>query len=140
MDTLLSKFYIFYQNLYFNNHRGYIFGGFCDTAWSNHGCWKTSPKAFLFTLKCYSGLAPTKMRLKQRNKGKAVFHSVSFGPVFGGGHGIYVCDNANSNLSSYTNVGHTYVCPAGQTGHAFLTGSQYFQASEVEVFSVQEKE
>eukprot|EP00957_Ditylum_brightwellii_P096277 7332876-Ditylum_brightwellii.AAC.1 len=45
---------------------GYIFGGFCDTAWSSHDDHKTSAKAFLFTLKCHSGLDPTKMRLNQR--------------------------------------------------------------------------
>eukprot|EP00957_Ditylum_brightwellii_P210345 15364857-Ditylum_brightwellii.AAC.7 len=43
---------------------GYIFGGFCDTAWSGDECHKTSPKAFFFTLKCYSGLPPTKMQLR----------------------------------------------------------------------------
>jgi len=118
---------------------GYIFGGFCDTAWSSNRGYKTSAKAFLFTLKCHSGLAPTKMRLNQRNNGYAVYHSGSYGPAFGGGYDIHVCDNANSNLSSYTNVGNTYECPAGQTGSTFLTGSQNFQASEVEVFSVQEK-
>jgi len=118
---------------------GYIFGGFCDTAWSSNRGYKTSAKAFLFTLKCHSGPAPTKMRLNQRNNGYAVYHGGSCGPAFGGGYDIHVCDNANSNLSSYTNVGNTYECPAGQTGNTFLTGSRHFQASEVEVFSVQEK-
>eukprot|EP00957_Ditylum_brightwellii_P143012 10896653-Ditylum_brightwellii.AAC.1 len=82
------------------------------------------------------------MRLKQRNNDRAVCHNGSFGPVFGSGgcHDICVYDNANSNLISYTKVAHAYECPAGQTGNTFLTGSQVFQASEVEVFSVQEKE
>eukprot|EP00957_Ditylum_brightwellii_P163015 12413276-Ditylum_brightwellii.AAC.1 len=121
--------------------RGYIFGGFCDTAWSsNSGC-KASAKVFLFTLKCYSGLAPTKMRLNQRNNGSAVnHHHGAYGPTFGAGYDIYVYDNANSNSSSSTNVGRIYECPAGQTGNTFLTGGHDFQASKVEVFSVQEKE
>eukprot|EP00957_Ditylum_brightwellii_P076546 5818355-Ditylum_brightwellii.AAC.1 len=123
-----------------SNTGDYIFGGFCDIAWSSNDVSKTSAKAFLFTLKCHSGLAPTKMKLKERNNDRAVCHNGSFGPVFGWGHDICVHDNANSNSNSFTKVGHTYECPAGQTGSAFLTGSNNFRASEVEVFSVQEKE
>ena len=32
----------------------------------------------------------------------------SYGPTFGGGHDIYVVNNARSSGSSYQNLGHTY--------------------------------
>uniref|UniRef100_A0A7S4VQB1 TLDc domain-containing protein n=1 Tax=Ditylum brightwellii TaxID=49249 RepID=A0A7S4VQB1_9STRA len=102
---------------------GYIFGGFCDTAWSSNTNFKKLPYAFLYTLRCHSGLVPTKMRLKQRNDPNAVLHLASAGPI-----------------TSFTRVGESYECPAGQTGKLFLTGHETFQASEVEVFSVQKKE
>mmetsp|Transcript_37611 Transcript_37611/g.55012 ORF Transcript_37611/g.55012 Transcript_37611/m.55012 type:complete len:610 (-) Transcript_37611:354-2183(-) len=118
---------------------GYIFGGFCDTAWSSAGCGKTSPKAFIFTLKCHSGLPPTKMRLNERYDGDAVYHNTSFGPTFGDDI-ICTADNTNHYLCCNTNVGHSYDCPQGQDGDTFLTGSEDFQVSEIEVFSVQQKE
>eukprot|EP00957_Ditylum_brightwellii_P139207 10610083-Ditylum_brightwellii.AAC.1 len=80
------------------------------------------------------------MRLKQRNTLSAVTHDRSFGLTFGRYDGIHVCNNANICSDSVSNVGSEYECPAGQTGHLFLTGGRYFQASEVEVFSVQKKE
>eukprot|EP00957_Ditylum_brightwellii_P211327 15366047-Ditylum_brightwellii.AAC.1 len=55
------------------------------------------------------------MKLIQRKNGYAVSHSSSYGPSFGGGYDICVCNNANSNSNSYTKVGHTYECPAGQS-------------------------
>jgi len=119
---------------------GYIFGGFCDTAWSSNTNFKKLPYAFLYTLRCHSGLVPTKMRLKQKNDSYAVKHKISRGPIFGAGAGIRVSDNANIGASSYTCVGGSYECPAGQTETLFLTGHEYFQASEVEVFSVQKNE
>lgn len=55
---------------------------------------------------------------------------------FGGGHDLHVAGNANANTSSYTSVGHSYVCPAGHNGETMLTGARVFQALEVEVFRV----
>eukprot|EP00957_Ditylum_brightwellii_P019691 1485320-Ditylum_brightwellii.AAC.1 len=80
------------------------------------------------------------MRLKQRHTDWAVCHERSWGPCFGDLDGIFVCNDANIRSDSYSYVGSEYECPIGQTGHLFLTGSRRFQASEVEVFSVQKTE
>ena len=61
--------------------------------------------------------------------------SFFYGPSFGGGHDIYVADNANNNITSYTNVS-TYQLPEGQNAQTFLTGARNFQAAEIEVFGV----
>ena len=63
--------------------------------------------------------------------------SASSGPSFGGGRDIYVADGANGNTNSYTNLGHTYQLPAGQSAETFFTGARNFQAAEVEVYQVQ---
>eukprot|EP00957_Ditylum_brightwellii_P057049 4323920-Ditylum_brightwellii.AAC.1 len=61
------------------------------------------------------------MRLNQRKNGNAVSHSRSYGLIFGWGHDIGVCDNANSNIRNFDKGVGSYVCPAGQTGNKFLT-------------------
>ncbi len=55
---------------------------------------------------------------------------------FGAGANIYVADSANTNTKSSTNLGRSYTLPPGMSGAAYFTGSQYFQASEVEVYQV----
>uniref|UniRef100_A0A7S4S2E5 TLDc domain-containing protein n=1 Tax=Ditylum brightwellii TaxID=49249 RepID=A0A7S4S2E5_9STRA len=115
---------------------GYIFGGYCDTPWSGMGNWKSSPKAFIFTLKCFSGLPPTKMQLKQDRVDYAVRHNQRYGPIFGAGHDIHVYDNLHGNSYGRSCVGDTYECPTEQIDETFLTGARQFQISEVEVFRV----
>jgi len=60
----------------------------------------------------------------------------NIGPTFGSGHDLLVASGANSNTSSSSNLGRSYVLPAGQSATAFFTGGQHFQAAEVEVFAV----
>ncbi len=36
------------------------------------------------------------------------YHSSFYGPVFGGGNDIYICDNGNKNNSA-ANICHTYL-------------------------------
>uniref|UniRef100_A0A7S2EA53 TLDc domain-containing protein n=1 Tax=Ditylum brightwellii TaxID=49249 RepID=A0A7S2EA53_9STRA len=114
----------------------YIFGGFCDTPWSSDGGYKSASKTFLFSLHCFSGLSPTKMRLKDGHASTAVCHNGFYGPTFGRGFDLYVGNEASTTSVSYTKVGGTYQYPAGLTNTTFLTGGRHFQASEVEVFSV----
>mmetsp|Transcript_32027 Transcript_32027/g.88488 ORF Transcript_32027/g.88488 Transcript_32027/m.88488 type:complete len:731 (+) Transcript_32027:106-2298(+) len=115
---------------------GFIIGGYLDQPWNSNNGYFVSSKAFLFTLHCSAGLGPTKMPLKGSNNEYAANGSSSYGPTFGGGHDLHIADNANASSSSYANVGHTYVCPLGQTGRTFVTGTQNFQVAEVEVFCV----
>ena len=37
-----------------------------------------------------------------------VYGGNGYGPTFGGGHDIYITNNANTNRSSYFNVPHSY--------------------------------
>ena len=114
---------------------GFIFGGYADRAWNSCGNYQASPKAFLFALHCHSGLGPTKMAQNGRQPQRAVYDSNTNGPTFGNNYDVYVANNANGNTSSYTNIGGTYQCPAGQTANTFLTGAYNYTAAEVEVYS-----
>ena len=100
---------------------------------SDTGLYKRAPGSFLFSLVNASGLPPTKMPLIDGQEGKAIFCYSGNGPVFGGGNDLNICCSPNSSNCS-VNLGNTYQCPVGQNGHYFLTGSQYFTVSEMEVF------
>ena len=113
---------------------GYVFGGYTDQSWNSSNSWIPSSKAFLFALRCYAGLGPTKMPVVSESQ--ATYGHTSYGPVFGGGHEIMIANCANQNASSYTKFSGHFECPAGQ-GHTFLTGSSQFQVSEIEVFRIE---
>jgi hypothetical protein len=38
-----------------------------------------------------------------------LYHGISYGPIFGGGHDIYISDKANQNNLSQFNINHTYI-------------------------------
>ena len=111
---------------------GYVFGGFSDQSWTSGGHWIASQKAFLFALCCAAGLGPT--RLPVANADHALYGHSSYLPAFGGGFDLKV--GTNKRRAGDVRVGHSYECPRGLDGSAFLTGAGRFQASEVEVFAV----
>ena len=64
-----------------------------------------------------------------------IYRDPSYGPTFGGGHDIYIADNANQNANSYANFGTSYSLPNGITDSStILAGTRYFSPNEVEVF------
>ena len=68
---------------------------------------------------------------------RAIYRGSSYGPTFGGGHDIYISNNANSNNDSYTDFGehNDYSVPSGvQNPYTILAGTHSFTPDEVEVF------
>ena len=61
----------------------------------------------------------------------ATYSYYNYGPTFGGGHDIYIADNAGSNYNSYCNC-YSYRSP--YCDNNIWTGSQYFNPGEVEVY------
>jgi len=81
------------------------------------------------------GLGPTKLPLVTGKEQHAVCCGGGYGPVFGGGNDLYISANANTNTSSYSKLGFSYQCPAGQQ-NTFFTGSEYFNVTDYEVFAL----
>ncbi len=52
------------------------------------------------------------------------------------GANLHVSSNANTNHSSYCDVGATYQLPSNTNDPHFLTGSNHFTVSEYQVFLV----
>jgi hypothetical protein len=113
---------------------GFVFGGYAEVSWNSSGSYTHSAQAFLFSLHSPSGMGPLKLPVK--NNQYAMHGDASCGPTFGAGHDLHVGNCANSNTSSYTNLGGTYQLPPGQSAQSFFTGSHTFQAAEVEVYQV----
>ena len=97
--------------------------------------------AFLFSLVNKPGWQPLKLdQTGQHSYQRKSIYSCSYsGPRFGGGHDIYIANNAASNTISFSELGYTYSPPPGNSygsyfTRSFLAGSYNFRPDEVEVF------
>jgi hypothetical protein len=114
--------------------KGFIFGGFTPVSWNSLSGSKAdnTKKSFLFTLKNPRNSEGRKFLIS--NTSCAIYCSSSYGPTFGGGSEIYVCDSCNTDTSSYTNFGSYYVNDTGIDGRQVFTGEYNFTVKDIEVF------
>ena len=84
-----------------------------------------------------------KLKIEQQaNSGVSqygVYCGTGYNATWGGGHDIHLSDNCNTVNSSYSNLGHTYVCPSGMINGSeeaknYLAGSYNFLVNEIEAF------
>ena len=98
----------------------------------------SSSKSFLYSLYNTNGFSPVKLQIKSGSQRYAINGCSSYGPLFGGGHDIYISNNAASNRNSYTSCGYTYRLPPGYSSSGsscrFYAGSYKFTPTDVEVF------
>jgi hypothetical protein len=98
--------------------------------------YKQAPGSFIFSLRNKENLPPFKAPLKDQN-GNAIYTANSYGPTFGGGHDIYISNDASSNTNSWTKFNSSYQAPSGVSSTStILAGTHQFQPSEVEVFHI----
>ena len=118
----------------------YVFGGYTEVTWESSNQWKCDPTSFIFSLTNKEN-RPVKMMTTDVDK--SIYCSQRYGPTFGGGFDIFIDNNANVSMKSFSNLGWTYEHPeyACKTNEAqsFLAGSYKFQLDEVEVYAKQGK-
>jgi hypothetical protein len=116
--------------------KDYIFGGFTPIPWDSSNSYKAdnSQQSFLFSVKDCRNSAPRSFPLV--NPSSAVYCHSACGPIFGGGHDLYVAGGCNVNTNSHTFLGSSYRNDTGLSANQVFTGEQYFQVKEIEVFSV----
>ncbi|XP_068717254.1 uncharacterized protein [Montipora capricornis] len=118
----------------------YIFGGYTDVSWSSSCGYVSSSKSFIYSLYNINGYAPVKLQVKSGIQRYAIYRCSSYGPTFGGGHGIHISNNAASNRNSYTQCGWSYPLPQGYSSSGtscrfYAGGGSYkFTPTDVEVF------
>jgi len=104
---------------------GNVFGGYSSVSWKYSHSYKRAPTSFLFQLR------PRFSHFAMRNLDDlhATYHRSDYGPVFGGGHDLFIGSGALSNSNSYVN-GHTYKA----NGNSLNDGTRNFQVKDYVVF------
>jgi len=113
---------------------GYIFGGFTSTPWASSGKWMKCADAFIFSLHRPGGVGPVKLAISSKH---AIFDHSAASSTFGSSD-IHLAERGYRTQDSSTNIA-CYELPPGHPpvdATAFFTGSEMFQAAEVEVFRV----
>ena len=113
---------------------GYLFGGYTSVSWQsidNYAVDNNGP--FLFTLTNPHGIPPTKYKIAHPKS--AIRDHSDYGPIFGGGHDINVCDQSYTTTYSNSNFPHSYIDTTGK-GNATFTGNKNFQTREIEVYKL----
>ena len=84
---------------------GVRFGGFTVVPFIGSGNYKedTSLKSFIFSL-------TKKAKYSLTKKEKAIWDSSSYGPFYGN-YNIYICNNSNTTVSSYSHANYEYALP-----------------------------
>ena len=121
------------------NNLNYVFGGYGSEPWNSSGEHIYDPNAFLFSLRRDGKSFNDKFTIKSCEHALA---GVSYyGPTFGSGYDINICDYSNISKGSYSNFGCSYNIPVGYTYHgnaqSFLAGSYYnWTTTEIEVYRI----
>ena len=109
-----------------------VFGGYTEADWAGHG-YATDFNAFIFSL---INLENTPIKLKCVQPTNAIYRDANYGPTFG--QDLYLCDNSNVNLSSYSNPGLSYSNGEPDAKYKSFAAEIYnFKTSEIEVFAIQ---
>ncbi len=125
------------------SENGNVFGGYTEQSWIGEtDCvYKADPNSFIFSL---INLDNNPLKIKwSRNEG--IYCNQKVGPVFGGGpmigenHDIRIKDQSNTNTSSYSNLGHSYIHPdyieGSNEAKSLLAGTYNFKVSDIEVYT-----
>jgi hypothetical protein len=118
---------------------GNVFGGYTEQTWNHAYNYKADPNSFIFSL---INEFNKPIKIKCISPEKAIASNERYGPVFGSyPHDIVIFDKSNTNIVSYSNLGHSYTHPdyayGSDEAKSFLAGSYNFQVSEIEVYTNQ---
>ncbi len=79
----------------------YVFGGYTDVSWHSTCNWKTDAAAYIYSLRRNGVSNLSKHNILAIET--AICCRESFGPTFGGGFDIFICDRSDVMKGSFTN-------------------------------------
>ena len=111
--------------------KGNRFGGYREAEFTKLNNYKKDPKAFLFSLT--HGVVG-----RPKDLTYCLYDYNSYGPTWGNGHDLYICNNSTTTNSSYSNFPTAYNAPEvkGVESKSILAGAYNFKIVEMEVFTV----
>ena len=120
----------------FKNEKGNIFGGYASIDWTGNGGYKSAPDSFIFSLSNIHGTEPTKF--PNSNTNRSIYDGSDYGPIFGGGHDIYIL--YSSNNCSGSSFPHSYQDTLGKGRSIFTSdlnnNNSSINLKEIEVFKI----
>ena len=114
--------------IFIKERNGRRFGGFANKEWDSSGKWIYDSNAFLFSLdhyECY-------FYKNSKTNGKIMYGDESYGPLFGDGYDLYLCDNCLSKKSQAEQSSFDY---KGKVNA--LCGGDNFYVEDYEVYQLQ---
>ena len=117
---------------------GNIFGAYCEIPLESQGKWKTTDKAWLYTIRQGEQWTCVKLTINPKRANYAVCHDKNFAVMFGSGKDLHL--NLNNLSDCRSTVASTYCIPKGMktSPDRVLAGSYYkWDITEIEVFRVQ---
>ena len=124
------------------NNANYVFGGYASAAWNSAGAYIIDANAFIFSLRRNGNSENHKFMIKNGSSGDAIHGGSTYGPLFGRGHEIDICDQSNKSGGSSSNIGRSYEPPPGVTyntdiAKSFFAGSYNgWTTTEIEVYQI----
>jgi hypothetical protein len=115
---------------------GYLFGGYTSVSWKATQDYVVDNNGpFLFTLTNPHRIPPTKYSFRKVEY--SIYTNNVYGPSFGHGHDLHVCDNSQTKADSYCNFPCNYIDTTNR-GNATFTGCMNFQTSDIEVYRLRQ--
>ncbi|CAF1071825.1 unnamed protein product [Adineta ricciae] len=117
-----------------SKENGWLFGGYTTQSWTSSVQYvedKSNP--FLFTLINPHNILPTQYFIRPEYTEFASVHGDMYGPTFGGGFDLHVCNESNTVLGSYFKFPVSYSDTTGK-GALTFTGTDQFQTSDIEIY------
>jgi hypothetical protein len=100
---------------------------------------RLNSNTFIFNLRRSGTSNNNKLIIKSGETNNAIYGLSSYGPTFGAGRDIYICDNSNTTTGSYSAIT-TYTAPtypSGSDSKTFLTGGfGNWLTTEIEVIQL----
>jgi len=127
-----------YQNSFviIKSTNGNVFGGYTEQNWSHANQFKADPNAFLFS---FINQQNTKIVIKSTDPSLAIAADNGYGPAFGKGNDLLICNNSNTSNGSYSELGGSYKHPnyayGSNKARSFLAGCYNFLTTEIEIYT-----
>ena len=118
----------------------HVFGGFTSAAWSSRNTYSADETAFIFSIRRNGKSENDKFMIKKIDQ--AIYCQSNYGPTFGSGHDIHICNQSNIYTGSFNLFGYAYNLPEGfeygqDYSRNYLAGSyNRWLVTEIETYQI----